>query len=131
MKTWLARLAKFLAAWSLFAFFVGVGMGLAEQRTDHWQNGIQSYAEIVPSNEGSCVAEIRINNFPTDNLAAASGSLWLGDLHVGISYRLNVGWLAAERYTIYPPDGFVAVPSEIEVQDSGTGSVLICPFVGM
>jgi hypothetical protein len=118
----MTRLACLLA---IFAFPV-----FAETPSDRWQNGIQSFAEIVPINDGNCVAEILINNYPTDRNPAASGALVLGDLHVGISYKLNVGYLAAEEYKVWPPDGYIAIPSEIEVQDSGTGSVLICHYVG-
>ena len=102
-----------------------------EPRSDRWQIGIHSYAQIMPSNDPVCVAEVHIFNFETDNLRVASGSVWLGDLHVGMTYELNVGPLASETYYAYPMDGYYAAPPELTVMDKDTGIIRICPFVGM
>lgn len=102
----------------------------AEERSDKWQPNLESYAHMVPVDASPCEYEVTIYNYETDHVKAASGSLWVGDFHVGIAYWLNVGPLASERYVVYPPDGWIAIPSEIIIQDKDQATVQICRFVG-
>ena len=101
---------------------------LADGQT--WFTSDRSMSEIVASTEPGCVAEIHINNRPTDYMGFASGALLLGDLHVGIAYKLNVDAIGSEQYQIFPPDGYIAMPQELTVRDDENGLVLICEWVG-
>ena len=88
------------------------------------------FAEITPTDKENCVAQVRIENERTDNSLERSGQLGLGDLTVGISYRLNAGDDGEEHYTIYPPDGYAAIPTEFFVADETERFAFICRWIG-
>lgn len=93
-----------------------------------WYTSSRSMSRIIEA-QGDC-AEIHIFNRPTDNIVEMRGELMLGNLVVGIAYRMNVNEGGAERYTIFPPDGYTANPSELTVLDDEDGLSLVCPWIG-
>ena len=113
------RLAALIALWAAPVF-----------ASDTWMSSYRSGLTIVPTEQDGCVAEIQIYNRMTDNKSEARGTVSLDDLEVGVFYELNVNSLGSERYSFTPPDGYIAVPQEIVVQDETDGSVLICPWLG-
>jgi hypothetical protein len=38
--------------------------------------------------------------------------------------------LTPDRMTVHPPDGFIAVPPELDVAEDQDGVILILPFLG-
>jgi hypothetical protein len=91
--------------------------------SDSWQVD-QSWLQIVPGRH--CVAEIHITNHRTDTRSHGSADVSIGALTVGVSFILNAGLLAADRFTAEPPEGFIAVPPSVDVPDGETGLILIC-----
>lgn len=101
-----------------------------EARSDRWDIDRQSYAVILPTDEPGCEAEVHIFNYETDSARVASGSLWLGDMHVGIVHRLNVGYLGEEQYEVNVPPGYYADPPTIIIADDSSDVVFICQWLG-
>lgn len=103
---------------------------IPETDNSTWHTSARSHAVILPTDEPNCVAEVHIHNQPTDSAGTLSGSIEIGDISVGIVYWLNVDPMGAERYALYPPDGYIAIPPEIVVLDNEDGMVLICQWLG-
>lgn len=85
---------------------------------------------IEAVDEGHCVARINITNKQTDYMPQSSGALEVNGIVVQVSYALNVDLLGAERYSFIPPDGYIAMPPDIIVNDDDYGTVMICQWVG-
>lgn len=89
----------------------------------------RSYLTIAPSSH--CAAEVRIFNDPQDTRSKGTDEVTLDGLTVGMSFTLNAGLLAADRFTATPPEGFIAVPPSIDVPDGATATILICSAEGV
>jgi len=57
-------------------------------------------------------------------------SLTYLDITVGVEFGFNVDALGSESVTIYPPDGYAAIPSTITVREDDTGVVQIVEWIG-
>lgn len=95
---------------------------------DRWSPG-DSQLQIVPG--GNCAAEVLIWNHDHDSERSIEGDLTLGGLTVRMKFDLNVAVAGGDRYTAYPPDGFIAVPEWIELMEEYEGSILICAKEGV
>lgn len=101
-----------------------------EGQNDAWYTSHRSHSIIVGVDHEGCIAEIHVHNRPTDNILTLTGHLSLGDVTVGIAYEMNVDEAGAERYELFPPDGYVAIPQELTVRDNENGVAIICEWVG-
>jgi hypothetical protein len=51
--------------------------------------------------------------------------------HADTSYGWLVGrGLTPDRFTVTPPEGFIAVPAELDVAEDQTGVILVVPWLG-
>lgn len=103
------------------------GPAIAQSR---WYTSEHSSTTIEAIDDDDCVAEITIRNRQTDYMPGLDGAVEVDGLVVLTRYWLNVDVLGAERYEFIPPEGFIAVPQEITVNDDQEGTVLICHWLG-
>jgi hypothetical protein len=87
-----------------------------------------SELQIVPG--ARCAAEVHILNRWNDNPVEADGAVTLGPLAVGIHAFIGKGY-AADTFTAFPPDGYVAIPESVTLEEGRAGVIEICEFVGM
>lgn len=108
----------------ILAFAVLFSAPAFAQGLDNIWSPSMSRLEMVPHD--SCVAEILIYNDPRDTAFNADGKLALRGLVVEMHFKLNIGPLAADRYTAIPPEGYIAVPPSLDIRDGESDSILIC-----
>ncbi len=87
----------------------------------------QSPVQIVPGVR--CAAEVHITNRWNDNPVEASGAVSLGPINVGIHAFIGLGY-APDTFTAFPPDGYVALPESVTLEEGESGVIEICEFVG-
>lgn len=90
----------------------------------------RSTITIQPTDEPGAVAEVEFANKTVHSDEDVSFVLSLDGLEVVIDASVGRG-LAPDRMTVTPPEGYMAVPPEIDVPEDEIGVVLIIPWVGM
>jgi hypothetical protein len=91
--------------------------------------GYQSTIRLQPTDAPGAVAEVRFVNKTVHMDEVVSFTLDLGGLAVMVEAQVGQG-LTPDRMTVTPPDGFIAIPPELDVAEDQDGVVLILPFLG-
>ena len=89
----------------------------------------QSTITLQPTTAPGAVAEVVFVNKTVHADQAVTFVLDLNGLAVTVDALVGRG-LTPDRMTVTPPDGFYAVPPEIDVPEDKSGVVLIFPWVG-
>jgi hypothetical protein len=87
----------------------------------------QSQVQIIAGVR--CAAEVHILNRWNDNPIEADGAVTLGPLAVGIHAFIGQGY-APDTFTAFPPDGYVAIPESVTLEEGRAGVIEICEFQG-
>ena len=95
-----------------------------------WRTSAMSELTMTEVDDKNCPAEILIENRQSDYLPELTGTLEVAGIVVVVNYALNVDLLGAESYAFLPPDGYIAMPPDVVVQDDHDFTVKICKFVG-
>lgn len=93
---------------------------------------IKTFATIKATNEPGAVAEIIFNNVDV-NGAADNGTkeLSLGTLTVEVTFTWDAAAGGADRITVAPPDGYMAIPDTLTLQEGTEGRLLIYPVTAL
>jgi hypothetical protein len=81
---------------------------------------------LQPTDAPGAVAEVVFSNsqvnVPRDQVQYV---LVMGDLTAGVSFALNVDPLGSDQITVNVPEGYIASPETITVQENASGTVFI------
>jgi len=95
-----------------------------------WKSGRQlSTVTLEPTTAPGAVAQVRFENKTVHADEAVTFVLDLEGVSVTVDALVGRG-LTPDRMTVTPPDGFIAVPSELDVNEDALGVILILPFLG-
>lgn len=98
--------------------------------TYSWKSGKQfSTITLQPTDAPGAVAEVEFINKTVHTDEDVSFVLDLDGLSVTVDASVGRG-LTPDRFTVTPPDGYVAMPPELDVQEDGVGVILVMPYVG-
>lgn len=97
-----------------------------------WGNltGYKSTITLQPTTAPGAVAEVVFDNKTVHADQAVTFVLDIDGLAVTVDALVGRG-MTPDRMTITPPQGYIAVPPEIDVPENAVGVVLIMPWVGM
>lgn len=79
---------------------------------------------IQPTSQPGAVAEVVFLNQEVHTAFAYAFPLTLDGLTVSVAVEINAEG-AADRYTVTPPDGFIAWPDSLLVPENGAGVIYI------
>ena len=91
--------------------------------------GYRSTITLQPTDAPGAVAEVEFINKTVHTDEDVSFVLDLDGLAVTVDASVGRG-LTPDRFTVTPPDGYVAMPPELDVQEDGVGVILVVPYVG-
>jgi hypothetical protein len=92
--------------------------------------GYQSTIRLQPTDAPGAVAEVRFVNKTVHMDETVTFTLDLDGLAVMVEAQVGQG-MTPDRMTVTPPDGFIAVPPQIDVAEDQAGVVLIYQWNGM
>jgi hypothetical protein len=111
----------------LAAKIIVLALPAAAQDSAFWQ---QTGCTLVPVQGAAWVAELRCQNFLTD----MTPPVVTADLHIdGLAVHLSLAQTFGrepDSFTVTPPDGFVAIPPVLVLDEEARGVVLIPPWLG-
>ena len=84
---------------------------------------------LQPTDAPGAVAEVVFVNKTVHSDEMVSFVLDLDGLAVTVDALVGRG-LTPDRFTVHPPDGFIAVPPELDVAEDQDGVILVYPYVG-
>lgn len=90
----------------------------------------QSTITLRPTEAPGAVAEVTFDNKTVHTDQDVTFTLDMDGLSVEVFAQVGRG-LTPDRITVFPPDGFIAVPQEIDVPEDDVGRVLIYEWAGM
>ena len=108
-----------------------IGMPAHAGNVHAW--GSRDFASTItlqPTEAPGAVAEVEFVNRTVHADEDVTFALELDGLQVEVFASVGRG-LSPDHMTITPPEGFIAVPSEISVEEAGVGVVLIYEWTGM
>lgn len=85
---------------------------------------------LVPVTDAAYVAEVRCRNVVTSGESFTEGVMISGALMVHLAVMHGEGSIP-DVFTITPPDGYVAEPHILSLNENARGVVFIYPWVGM
>lgn len=91
--------------------------------------GYRSTITLQPTDAPGAVAEVVFDNRKVHTDDEVSFVLDLDGLSVTVDASVGRG-LTPDRFTVTPPDGYVAMPPELDVQEDGVGVILVMPWIG-
>jgi len=89
-----------------------------------------SYVKIHEPTDLSAVATVTFYNTYTHQGNETFTITW-NDITVGVEIQWNVDSVGSERITVTPPQGYIAVPPELDVNEEAYGEIQIYKFFGM
>jgi len=110
----------------IFAVAVLVWVGVfsaAVAETYAWN--ADTHVTIQPTAQPGAVAEVVFLNTEVHGQFAYAFPLTLDGLTVSIAMEINAQGGAADRMTVTPPEGYIAVPDSVLVDENGAGAVVI------
>jgi hypothetical protein len=110
----------------LFAVSVLVWVGVfsaAVAETYAWNH--ETHVTIQPTAQPGAVAEVVFLNTEVHGQFAYAFDLTLDGITVSVAMEINAQGGAADRMTVTPPAGFIAVPDSVLVPENGAGVVHI------
>ena len=114
----------------LATIFVLIATPAAADSVKAWgapsnQSKLEMHAPTAPDAVATLTFENREVHAGKDEF-----TLTFDGLTVFVEFGFNVDSLGSERVTVYAPDGYVAVPPSITVQENDTGEIHIVEWVG-
>lgn len=103
--------------------FVGVFSAAVAQDTYAWDDNTR--VTIQPTSKPGAWAEVVFLNSEIHTAFGYTFDLTLDGLTVSIAMEINAQGGAADRMTVTPPEGYVAVPDSVLVPENGAGVVHI------
>jgi hypothetical protein len=101
----------------------------AGAETQHmWAGGYSSIA-IQPTDAPGAVAEIVFDNRTVHSDTLERFDLTLDGLTVTVEALVGRG-LTPDRMSVTVPDGYIAVPPDLDVAEDEVGVILVLPFLG-
>lgn len=101
----------------------------AGAETQHmWAGGYSSIA-IQPTDAPGAVAEIVFDNRTVHSDTLERFDLTLDGLTVTVEALVGRG-LTPDRMSVIVPDGYIAVPPDLDVVEDEVGVILVLPFLG-
>ena len=88
-----------------------------------------SILDLGPPTVEGAVATITFENTMVHSEDEEVTLVW-NDIVVNFAFGFNVDALGAERVTAFPPDGYIARPPEVTVQEDTTGTIHIYEYLG-
>jgi hypothetical protein len=85
----------------------------------------ETHVTIQPTAQPGAVAEIVFLNTEIHGQFAYAFDLTLDGLTVSVAMEINAQGGAADRMTVTPPEGYIAVPESVLVPENGAGVVHI------
>jgi len=104
----------------------------ASAETSHTWGMLEGYTSTIaiqPTQAPGAVAEVVFDNKTVHTDENVTFALTLDGLTVEVYAQVGRG-LTPDRMTVTPPDGFVAVPPELDVAEDDVGVILILPWLG-
>lgn len=102
----------------------------AADTTHTWGSPLYSSTiAIQPTEAPGAVAEVVFDNKTVHVDEDVVFALTLDGLTVEVYAQVGRG-LTPDRMTITPPDGFIAVPSELDVAEDQVGTILLYRYLG-
>ncbi len=84
---------------------------------------------LQPTDAPGAVAEVVFDNKTVHIDELVTFTLDLDGLAVTVDALVGQG-MTPDRFTVTPPDGYVAVPPEMDVDEDAVGVILVLPYVG-
>lgn len=103
--------------------WVGVFSAAVAQDTYAWNDNTR--VKIQPTAQPGAVAEVVFPNTEIHGQFAYAFDLTLDGLTVTIVMEINAQGGAADRMTVTPPEGYIAVPDSVLVDENGAGAIVI------
>lgn len=101
----------------------------ASAETQHlWAGGYSSIA-IQPTAAPGAVAEVVFDNKTVHSNTLERFDLTLDGLTVTVEALVGRG-LTPDRMSVTVPDGYIAVPPDLDVAEDGVGVILVLPWLG-
>jgi len=89
----------------------------------------RSTITLEPTTAPGAVAQVTFDNKTVHADESVTFVLDLDGLAVTVDALVGRG-LTPDRMTVTPPDGFIAIPSELDVAEDQTGVILVVPWLG-
>jgi len=89
----------------------------------------RSTITLEPTTATGAVAQVRFENKTVHRDEEVTFVLDLDGLAVTVDALVGRG-LTPDRFTVTPPEGFIAVPAELDVAEDQTGVILVVPWLG-
>lgn len=86
--------------------------------------------QLVPVVGRTHIAEVRCRNAVTSGQSLTEGVMQSGDLRAHLAVQHGPGDVP-DLFTVTPPDGYIADPVVLSLDEKTRGVVLIYPWVGM
>ena len=105
---------------------------VAAQDARIWRDyaGVTSQVHIHEPAHPDAVASVTFQNDTVHQGNEAFPLEW-GGIRVIVELEWQVDDSAAERITVYPPDGYIAIPPQLTVDEGHTMTLHIFPWRGM
>jgi hypothetical protein len=84
---------------------------------------------LQPTDVEGAVAEVLFDNKTVHADELARFDLTLDGLTVSVEALVGRG-LTPDRMTVFPPDGYLAVPPELDVDEDAVGRIVIFQYLG-
>lgn len=104
----------------------------ASAETSHTWGMLEGYTSTIvlqPTQAPGAVAEIVFDNKTVHTDENVTFALTLDGLTVEVYAQVGRG-LTPDRMTVTPPDGFIAVPPELDVREDDVGVILLYRYLG-
>ena len=102
--------------------FVGV-FSAAVAETYAWNH--ETHVTIQPTAQPGAVAEVVFLNPEVHGQFAYAFPLTLDGITVSVAMEINAQGGAADRMTVTPPEGYIAVPDSVLVPENGAGVIYV------
>jgi hypothetical protein len=96
-------------------------------RASYWED---SYVKLHEPTDPNAVATVTFYNTYTHEGDLGFTLTW-NDLTVEFEIEWNVDEVGSERIIVSPPEGYIAIPSELDVNEQSYGIIHIYRFYGM
>lgn len=126
-STWAAGVVALVASFST----AGAEIGLGQFHTYDTPTRVMfrmSSVEIGPTTRQGAVAEVIFHNTNTNGHDdERRKTVTLNGMSVDVVFGFNVNAETHDRITIYPPDGFIAIPDTLTLPEESEGVSYIYP----
>lgn len=114
-------MTRFLILTAIFCAAFSTAFAADTYRWNH-----ETFVTIQPSSRPGVEAEVHFVNTDIHDQPYFSFDLDLDGLVVTVLVEINTSG-ADDTMTVVPPDGYIAIPTEVTVPEHGAGTVLIVP----